>query len=576
MRYVVLATDYDGTLAHHGRVADSTIAALRRIAATGRRLLLVTGRRLEDLRLVFDELDLFDWLVVENGAVLHKPATGETRAVATPPPPEFVAELERRGVAPLAAGEVIVATWHPNERIVLDAIRDLGLELQVIFNKGAVMVLPAGVNKASGVGHALEALGVSAHNLVAIGDAENDHALLELAECSVAVANAVPVLRDNADLVTAGDHGAGVEQLIERLVADDLRDVPPRSDARLLVLGRREDGTAVAIPPDGPNVLIAGSSGSGKSTLATGLLEQLMARGYQCCVIDPEGDYARLADAIVLGSASQAPEMSAIASALEQPATNLVVDLLGVKLADRPDFAAGLLLKLQEARARMGRPHWVLVDEAHHLLHADWQPAPAILAEELRSMIFVTVHPERLAPALLSKIDVALMVGDRPYERLEPIAAAAGPPIEADPAIALASGEALLWLRGAREAPFRIRGEVATAERRRHLRKYAEGQLGEDRSFYFRGPEGRLNLRAQNLVLFVQIADGVDDDTWQHHLLEHGYSRWIRESIKDEELAQDVRAVEDAADRLDPRASRDAIREAIERRYTLPASGLSS
>ena len=150
MRYVALATDFDGTLACGGCVERSTIDALKRLAATGRRLLLVTGRELDDLSSVFAETELFDRLVVENGAVLHRPSTGETRVLAAAPPPQFVAELARRGVAPLSAGASIVATWHPNERTVLDVIRELGLELQVTFNKGAVMVLPAGVNKASG------------------------------------------------------------------------------------------------------------------------------------------------------------------------------------------------------------------------------------------------------------------------------------------------------------------------------------------------------------------------------------------------------------------------------------------
>ena len=128
-------------------------------------------------------------------------------------------------------------------------IRELGLELQVIFNKGAVMVLPAGVNKASGLAAALEDLGLSPHNVVAIGDAENDHALLAMAECSAAVANALPMLKARADLVTAGDHGAGVVELIERLIEDDLRDVMLRRDERQLLLGTRADGSRVRSRP---------------------------------------------------------------------------------------------------------------------------------------------------------------------------------------------------------------------------------------------------------------------------------------------------------------------------------------
>jgi hypothetical protein len=176
---------------------------------------------------------------------------------------------------------------------------------------------------------------------------------------------------------------------------------------------------------------------------------------------------------------------------------------------------------------------------------------------------------------VLAKIDVAAAVGEKPGARLAPLAAIWEAPVPSDAGAALPGGEALVWLRESGEDPFRIRVQPSTIERRRHLRKYAEGELGEDRSFYFRGPHGRQNLRAQNLVLFVQIADGVDDETWQHHLRSGDYSRWIRECIKDDELAADVQSVEDRAERLEPRASRAAIRHAIEQRYTLPATGVA-
>ena len=573
MRYVALATDFDGTLAHDGCVDAPTLEALKRLAASGRTLVLVTGRELDDLRRVFDATGLFDRLVVENGAVLHRPSTGETRVIGAPPPPRFVAELERRGVTPLSVGASIVATWHPNEPTVLEVIRELGLELQVIFNKGAVMVLPAGTNKASGMAEALEDLGLSAHNLAAIGDAENDHALLDLAECSAAVANAVPMLKARADLVMRGDHGAGVIELIERLIDDDLRDVTTRRDERLLVLGTRADGRPVQVPPAGLNILISGTSGSGKSTFATGLLERLMTRRYQCCVIDPEGDYEELGEAIPFGSPQNRPEIAAIFTALEQPATSVCVNLLGVKLEDRPAFFASLLLRLHETRARTGRPHWILVDEAHHLLPADWQPAPQLMTEGMTSMIFVTVHPEQLAPTLLPRMDVVVAVGDAPERRIAQVAAASGEVLTSEGPVTLESGEALAWLRHSGEPPFRLRAERSAGERRRHLRKYAEGELGPDRSFYFRGPDGKLNLRAQNLVLFMQLGDGVDDATWQHHLSRGDYSRWIRGSIKDDDLADEVQAVEAVAGTLDPVASRRQVRDAIDRRYTLPASG---
>src|SRR5579883_2974593 len=217
MRYLALATDYDGTIAHDGTLDESTLAAVRRLRETGRRVLLVTGRELDDLLTVCDHLDVFDKVVAENGAVLYDPGTKETRDLAAPPPQKFIDELSRRGVKPVSVGRVIVATWEPHQDEVLAAIRDLGLELQVIFNKGAVMVLPSGVNKATGLAVALADLGLSAHNVVGVGDAENDHAFLAACEAAVAVANALPALKERADWVTAGARGAGVAELIDRM-----------------------------------------------------------------------------------------------------------------------------------------------------------------------------------------------------------------------------------------------------------------------------------------------------------------------------------------------------------------------
>jgi HAD superfamily hydrolase (TIGR01484 family) len=232
MRYFGLATDYDGTLAHDGVVDPTTVDALRRLRATGRTLILVTGRELPDLLRAFPQLDLFDRVVAENGALIYSPATRAEQLLCEAPPEVFVQALRGRGVTPLSVGRAIVATWHPNETIVLQTIRDLGLDLQVIFNKGAVMILPAGINKAAGLGAALTALGLSPHNVVGVGDAENDHAFMQLCECSVAVANALPMIKERADYVTAADHGAGVVELIDKIIDSDLEELAPRRFSR--------------------------------------------------------------------------------------------------------------------------------------------------------------------------------------------------------------------------------------------------------------------------------------------------------------------------------------------------------
>ena len=218
MRYLALATDYDGTLASHGRVEPETIDALRRLAATGRRLILVTGRRVDDLIDVFPEVAIFDRVVAENGPLVYRPQSRETRVLVEPPPPAFVEELQRRGVQPLTAGQVFVATEQPNERVVLDVISEMGLDLQVILNKGSVMVLPASVDKATGLSAALEELGISRQDVVGIGDAENDEAFLAMCGLGVAVANALDSIKARAGQLTRGENDAGVREIIESLI----------------------------------------------------------------------------------------------------------------------------------------------------------------------------------------------------------------------------------------------------------------------------------------------------------------------------------------------------------------------
>ncbi len=227
MRCLALATDYDGTLATHGQVDSATIAALETFAAGGGKLILATGRELPDLLRILPRLDLFDRVVAENGGLLYRPATKQEKLLCEAASPRLVERLRELAV-PFSVGRAIIATREPHEVAVLEAIRELGLELHVIFNKGAVMVLPSGVNKGTGVRRALDELGLSPHVVAAAGDAENDHALLSACQWGVAVANALPAIKLRADLVTERTHGAGVAELIARIMADDLPRVVRR------------------------------------------------------------------------------------------------------------------------------------------------------------------------------------------------------------------------------------------------------------------------------------------------------------------------------------------------------------
>ncbi len=454
MRFIAFASDYDETLACAGRVARGGISALEALAGSGRKLLLVTGRELADLADVFPQLNLFDRIVAENGAIIYRPATRETKLLAERVPERFVEALRKRGVAPLSVGQVIVATREPNEGIVLETIRDLGLELQVVFNKGAVMVLPSGINKGSGLRRALRELGLSAHNCVGVGDAENDHAFMSITECSAAVANALPTLKDRADIVTTHEATAGVIELIEQLLADDLRRYQGRLSRHDILIGEDERGRPVRLPIDGPVVLIAEASGAGKSAIATALIERFKEQAYQYCLVDPEGDDDGLDGAVSLGTAESAPALDEVRQILANPESNCVLNLSRMHLEDRLRFVAGLLLQVEELRARCGRPAWIAIDQAHRLLPASG--ATPLIGSKLHSALLITVDPAQLAPEVLASVDQVIAVGNAAAATLEQFAALVGAGVPPTPT-SLAAGEALLWRWRCGEAPIRLR-----------------------------------------------------------------------------------------------------------------------
>ena len=220
MRHPVLATDYDGTLAEHGHVADATWAAVDRWKASGRRIVLVTGRELGELLEVCPGVGRFDLAVLENGALLYRPRDRSESTLATRPPEGFVEALRSKGVGPISTGRVVVAAWEPHGPAIEETIAAMGLDLRVIPNKRALMVLPRGVDKASGLLAALAELGIDPEDAVGVGDAENDLAMFDACGLAVAVANALPSVKERADRVTRGERGIGVAELIDSLLAE--------------------------------------------------------------------------------------------------------------------------------------------------------------------------------------------------------------------------------------------------------------------------------------------------------------------------------------------------------------------
>jgi hydroxymethylpyrimidine pyrophosphatase-like HAD family hydrolase len=568
MRYLVLVADYDGTIATDGKADEAALTAIERLRRSGRRAVLLTGRRVDDLVQVCSRIELFDHVVAENGAVLYEPRTREQTLLGRPPPARFVQRLRELTANSIEVGKVIVSTRRPHDAAVLQAIREMGLELQIVFNKEAVMVLPAGVNKASGMNHALRKLGFSPHETVGIGDAENDHSFLERCECAVAVANAVPSVRQSVAFTTKRENGQGVLELVDEVIENDLSRLHGRLPQNLIEIGSDPNGQPVTVPPYGLNILIAGPSGSGKSTVTAGIVERLIERAYQVCIVDPEGDYGTLPEVLTLGSPRYALTVNQALAVLEDPTMNLNINLLGISVADRPAYFGRLFPSLQSMRTRTGRPHWIVLDEAHHMVPPDWGHVGAALPHRLGETMLVTVHPEHIAPVTLSLVDVVIAVGHSPEETLKKFADATGRALPSSARLPHIKGHAIVWFSRKGEAPFPMKLASGRAERIRHLRKYAEGNMRND-SFYFRGPSSRHNLKAQNLVIFSQIAEGIDEETWLFHLRRGDYSRWFRYAVKDPYLADQTERIEQRQD-LRAAETRDLIRSFIEARYTLP------
>jgi archaellum biogenesis ATPase FlaH len=353
------------------------------------------------------------------------------------------------------------------------------------------------------------------------------------------------------------------------MLRNDLADLEPALVRHWIPVGMDEHDDEVRLKPSGEAVMIAGPSGSGKSTITTTILEGLCAKGYQFCIIDPEGDYQELEEAVSLRGSEERALADEAVQVLSSPNQNLVLNLVDLKLEHRPVFFQRMLPVLLELRARTARPHWVVVDEAHHLLPVDWQPATHVLPGSLGSVVMITVHPEHMYPPARELTQSLLALGEDVTGVAQDFA---GDRIDlqtdAPPRPERPGRWACLFRPGA--PPRWIDVRPPKEERKRHQRKYAEGELGPDKSFYFRGPDERLNLRSQNLAMFSQIADGVDDETWLHHLRRHDYSRWFRESIKDESLAQ-AAAETESDTTLSAAESRSRILAAIEERYTSPA-----
>jgi len=252
------------------------------------------------------------------------------------------------------------------------------------------------------------------------------------------------------------------------------------------------------------------------------------------------------------------------------PRRKLVYNLLGVPYDDRPAFYRTLIPWLDQLRRQYGRPHWLVADEAHHMLPGHPPFSEIHLPQETGGCVLITVDPNHLAPDVLNAIDIAIATGPDADGVLAQVAMSVGAAPPAPPARTPEGRTALVWRRSDGGAVDSMVVLPPCARHRRHRRKYAQGELAPERSFYFRGADERFDIRAANLMEFIRIGNQLDESAWRYHLDRGDYSRWLDEVIHDDELACEMRELEGRTE-LPVAELRKRLQQAIEIAYTLPA-----
>jgi hydroxymethylpyrimidine pyrophosphatase-like HAD family hydrolase len=423
MRIAALALDYDGTVATEGVFDPTARDAIAEARRSGIAAVLVTGRRLSDLKDVAGDLTGFDAVVCENGAVLDFPSNGRHQLLGHPPGAAFLRGLHERGVD-FGVGESIVEADASAAPAILEVLRALEQPLILAFNRDRVMVLPQSVGKSTGLRHALLALRLSIHNTLGIGDAENDHDLLNACEIGVAVEWGTETLRVAADRVIAGTGPPAVAAYIRRIARQPWL---PAGDRRRITLGRDTNGHDVNVAVRGRTMLVAGERGSGKSWLAGLICEQSILQGYSVCLVDPGGDFRSLEalPGVIRYGDEQPPRARQLLRVLRHPDLSVIVDLSKISHHEKTEYLPTLLRLIGALRRTSGLPHRIVIDDAHHFLGSSH--SGRLIDNELSGYVLVTSKISCLAPELRAANAVVLITRETDPEESQMLLQTYGP-----------------------------------------------------------------------------------------------------------------------------------------------------
>lgn len=553
MKFLVLALDFDGTIAQNDVLDPDVRKAIGELRAQGIVVALVTGRILEDLRRVAGDLHFVDAVVAENGAVIEFPDSGYSAVLGQPPPAGLVTELRRQGIA-CAVGRSIVDANTCDAPRILAVLQRLELPLVLVFNRGRVMVLPQAISKATGLREALAILRLSEHNAVAIGDAENDHELLRTCEVGVAVAWGSEALKAAADYVLPGDGPSVVGSYIRGL-AKRGRIPAPLKTRRRLALGQAEDGRPLALAANSRNTLVAGDPKSGKSWVTGLLCEQLILYGYSLCILDPEGDYTSLEalpGVVVFGGADPLPRPRDLLRTLRHADVSIVIDLSHKSHAEKIEYLRSVLPALATLRQRTGLPHRIVVDEAHYFLHD--RDVRDLLDLDLSGYTLVTYRASKLYSELLAASQAVIVTRESDPHEVGALYALCRK-CESQMAeqefrqvlenLVIGEAVALPVTEEAEGDVRRIRLAPRLTPHVRHLAKYVDIPVAESRAFVFWQDNSPMGRRAGTLREFVDVLEQFPAATFAGHLRRGDFSNWIANVFGDYPLAGTVRRIED-------------------------------